>query len=104
MPIKSKNYAGEAMTLVLEDDGQPVEAGMILTSGRGERYRVTGGRAPHKPGSTGKVWCQGVDQAGDNSTIEFYPGVVKAMWMTDAALAAIQAEIDKANEDDAMPR
>jgi len=101
--IRSKNYDGEPMTLVLEGEGQPVEQGMILTSFRGERFRVTDGRAPHKPGSTGRVYCVAVDDQADGPSSEFYPGVIKAMWMHDSALAAMQGAMAKAEEEEALP-
>lgn len=40
---------------------------------RGRVDTIVGGRAPHKPGSTGRVWC--ADGA------EFFPGVFGMQWV-----------------------
>ena len=44
-----------------------------MRSFRGESYVITGGRPPHKPESTGKVWTS------DNG--EYYPGVFGLRWV-----------------------
>lgn len=56
-PITSKNYANEAMTLVDEDTFAPICTGDLRITSRNQTYHVTGGRAPHKESSSGKVWC-----------------------------------------------
>jgi hypothetical protein len=56
-PITSQNYAGQTMTLVDATTLQPINEGDVRTTSRGDNYAVTGGRAPHKPESSGKVWC-----------------------------------------------
>lgn len=67
--------------LVHEKTGQPVQKGEIVESFRGERYRVTGGSAPHHAGSTGRVWLQREGVEPDKiGAIEFYPGVVGLKW------------------------
>lgn len=55
-PITSTNYAGETMTLVDAVTLQPISEGEVRLASRHEDYVVRGGRAPHKPESTGKVW------------------------------------------------
>lgn len=67
--------------------GQPVFEGTKLTCSRGEVYVVTGGRPPHKPGSTGRVWVHGVGK-GDISTREYFPSVVDCAWVRQDASAA----------------
>jgi hypothetical protein len=67
--ITSTNYAGRTCTLT--HNGQPVQPGEILESFRGDQYRITGGRAPHHPASTGKVWTDGG---------EFFPSVFDCKW------------------------
>ena len=52
---------------------EPVLKGSIAISYRGERHTITGGRAPHKPGSTGRVEC------ADGR--EYYPGVFDMKWV-----------------------
>jgi hypothetical protein len=67
--ITSTDYAGRACTLTY--NGQPVTAGEILEDFRGDQARVTGGQAPHKPSSTGKIYTD----AG-----HYYPSVFKCQW------------------------
>jgi hypothetical protein len=55
--ITSKNYNDELMTLVDATTLLPIHRGDMRNTSRGERYVVTGGRAPHKPESSGKIWC-----------------------------------------------
>lgn len=75
MAIVSTNYAGVPMILADEKSGRWIETGDTVVTFRGDAYVCVGGRAPHKPGSTGKVWCR----RGGSET-EFYPGVVGAVW------------------------
>jgi len=84
--IKSKDYANEEMTLVDEATFTPIKEGDTRTLRDGELHKVTGGRAPHKPGSTGKVWTTAI--SNDGWTGEYYPGVIGARWMHDSTLAA----------------
>lgn len=87
--ITSKNYDGEAMTLVDEATFQPIMEGDVRASRDGETHRVVGGRAPHKPESSGKVWVRNpLAKKGDHSSFEFYPSVIKAKWTHDATLKA----------------
>lgn len=67
--------------------GQPVLEGARLAGARGEVYEITGGRPPHKPGSTGRVWVHGVGE-GERSTREYFPSVVDCAWVRQDALAA----------------
>lgn len=54
-------------------DGTPVCIGDKLTTHRGETYTITGGRPPHKPSSTGRVWVEGGG--------EFFPTVFDLTWV-----------------------
>ena len=67
--IQSTDHAGRACTLTY--NGQPVRAGEILEDFRGNQSRVTGGQAPHKPSSTGKIYTD----AGN-----YYPSVFSCQW------------------------
>jgi hypothetical protein len=67
--ITSTDYAGKACTLTR--NGQPVKPGQTLKDFRGDPYRIDGGRAPHHPASTGKVWTSGG---------EFFPSVFGCKW------------------------
>ena len=55
------------------DAAEPVLKNAKAASFRGEVHTITGGRAPHKPGSTGKVWTS--DEG------EYYPGVFDMKWV-----------------------
>lgn len=74
--ISSKNYAGEDCVLVCQKTGKIILKGETRESFRGEIATVTGGRAPHKPYSEGKVYVTGLGVGG-----EFYPSVVFAEWV-----------------------
>lgn len=67
--IQSTDHAGRACTLT--HNGQPVRPGEILEDFRGNHARVTGGQAPHKPSSTGKIYTD----AG-----QYYPSVFDCQW------------------------
>lgn len=55
------------------DLAEPVLKGSTAISYRGHAAVIIGGRAPHKPGSTGKVWT------ADGR--EYYPGVFDMKWV-----------------------
>ena len=70
LPIISAGFDGN---YVLCDEATKARIGTGTTrNGFRGNYRIDGGRAPHKPGSTGKVWT---DKG------EFFPGVVNAVWL-----------------------
>lgn len=76
--ILSNNYADQTMILVLDDDScTPVLKGEVHGTSRGEEVIVTGGRSPHKPSSTGKIWVK----YKDGYTLEYYPSVIGARWV-----------------------
>ena len=64
----------ELKTLVRTDNKQPVRMGETVQDFRGESYTISGGRAPHKPASTGRVWVQEVSQ-------EYFPAVFGLEWV-----------------------
>lgn len=69
--------------LVNELDGELVPPGSLVRDRDGVRLaRITGGRAPHKPSSTGRVWIQPEDpKAGfGNGSCEFFPSVFGLCW------------------------
>ena len=68
--ITSKDYTGALCKLL--HNGRVISPGEQVETFRGTLVTVTGGRAPQKPGSTGKVWTD----AG-----EYFPGVVNAEWV-----------------------
>jgi hypothetical protein len=67
--ITSTDHAGQVCTLT--HNGQPVSAGEILEDFRGEKHRVTGGQAPHKASSSGKIYTD----SGN-----YYPTVFNCKW------------------------
>lgn len=70
--IQSTDYRGRICTLT--HNGQPVKTGEILEDFRGDQFRVTGGQAPHKPSSTGRIYTD----AG-----HYYPTVFNCKWTTN---------------------
>jgi hypothetical protein len=57
--------------ILLHEGGEHVLEGSTVTSFRGEQYTITGGRPPHKPESTGRVYTSGG---------EFFPSVFNLVW------------------------
>jgi hypothetical protein len=72
--INNVGYDGK-LWLLLHEDGNERGAyeGETVRCFRGEDAVLTGGRPPHKPGSTGKVWTE----AGG----EYYPSVFGLRWV-----------------------
>lgn len=71
--ILSTGYDGKRWLLIDSVTQKSVKPKESVTSFRGEREVITGGRAPHKPGSTGRVWT--------NSGGEYYPSVFCLEWI-----------------------
>ena len=67
--ITSTDHANRICTLTY--NGQPIKLGEILEDFRGNYYRVTGGQAPHKPSSSGKIYTDGGN---------YYPAVFGCQW------------------------
>lgn len=61
-------------TLVNSETREPVRIGDKVKSFRGETCTVTGGTAPHKPASTGRVHVQEYSQ-------EYFPSVFGLQWV-----------------------
>lgn len=76
--IKSVDYLGVERVLIYSDNGMPVKENAVATTFRGERVRIGGARAPHKPGSTGKVY---VYYEGASDLLSLYPGVLGMAWL-----------------------
>ena len=75
-------------------DGTPVCVGETLTTHRDETYVIEGGRPPHKPSSTGRVWVEGGG--------EFFPTVFNIKWVEKKAIVTLSEvrigrELDMAN-------
>ena len=57
------------------EDGKPVCVGDTIVCRRGDTYTINGGRPPHKPSSTGRVWTA--------NGSEFFPTVFDLRWVQD---------------------
>ena len=68
----------DGMILVFIKSHQPVQHGDVVTLSRGEIVTVTGGRPPHTPASTGRVYVRG----DTGATSEYFPNVIDAKWVT----------------------
>jgi hypothetical protein len=77
-PITSVDYAGRTCALHTSG-GTAVGKGFVALSFRGERWVITGGRAPHKESSSGKVWA--MPYPGGYPESEFFPGVFDLVWV-----------------------
>lgn len=71
LPITSTGWDGSNWTLVDEATEARIGQGVTRKGFRGD-YRIDGGKAPHKAGSTGRVWT---DKG------EFFPSVVDCKWV-----------------------
>jgi len=83
-PITSIDYAGRTCALRTAS-GTAVGQGFVALSHRGERWVITGGTAPHKPSSSGKVYAKLYAPASpdisDAHEHEFFPGVFDLVWV-----------------------
>ena len=87
--MEIKNEAGQRW--VLQDEhGQSVPTGTFLKSNRdeqaGRRFELQGGRPPHKPSSTGRVYGKwsAIDDNVDvilGANSEYYPQVFNLAWV-----------------------
>ena len=83
-PITSVDYAGRTCAL-RTSGGTAVGQGFVALSFRGERWVITGGRAPHKESSSGRVYAKLYAPASpdisDAHEHEFFPGVFDLVWV-----------------------
>lgn len=66
------------MWKLVDGTGQQIFWGTQVVTFRGERCVLTGGRPPHKPASTGRVYVRFPGATGD---AEFFPSVVGLEWI-----------------------
>ena len=64
--------------LVHQNTGAPVYYEDIIRDFRGDEHVITGGRSPHKPSSTGRVYTA--------RSREFFPTVFKLIWVEGGTL------------------
>lgn len=84
MPINSTNYEGVLCHLCDSATKRPIYSGdEIITKSLHERVEITGGCAPHKPSSEGKVWIRPLDDKPRNGTgeREVFTSVCGAEWV-----------------------
>lgn len=68
---KGKAIKAKGWELIHESTGNPVREGEIIPDFRGDTLTVSGGKPPHKQGSTGRIYT---DQG------QFFPGVCNLKW------------------------
>lgn len=66
--------------VLINSDGNEVEAGDTVISFRGEEFTVAEsiGRPPHKPSSTGRIHTK-----FGNSRMEYFPSVFNCKWVEE---------------------
>jgi hypothetical protein len=83
-PITSTDYAGRTCALRTAS-GTAVSQGFVALSFRGERWVITGGRAPHKESSSGRVYAMlyapASPDVSDVHESQFFPGVFDLVWV-----------------------
>ncbi len=84
-PITSIDYAGRTCVLrTAGGNGTTVGQGFVALSHRGERWLIVGGRAPHKPSSSGRVYATPYPASPDVFDVhesQFFPGVFDLVWV-----------------------
>lgn len=68
--------------ILIDTNGQPVHEGQKVQDFRGDTHTIKGGRPPHTPASTGRVWFV-------ETTQELYPSVVDLKWVESEEYEAI---------------
>lgn len=66
------------MQLVYENTTSPVQVGDIVHI-KNKSYYIQAIIEPHKPSSTGRVWCKSMCERG--YTQEWFPSVIGAKWI-----------------------
>jgi hypothetical protein len=107
--IKSTRWDGVSCILVDKETREVARKGTVVDH-RGDEWQLTGGRAPHNPGSSGYVWVEQEYMGGDDvQTIrrEFYASVFDLEWapanhndvVTEDRLLRARAIMDRAIND-----
>lgn len=81
MAIQQLAYDNQPRILVSKETGEPIQFDdeVIVDTEEG-RVTVTGGYAPHKPGSTGRVHVRIQTESGGDYHREWFPSVIGAEW------------------------
>lgn len=81
--ITGLGYDNQPWVLVDADTGEIAGRDLRVVSAHGEEVMLIGGRPPHKPSSSGKVWIsydQDVEYEYMDGSTEFYPSVFGLRW------------------------
>jgi hypothetical protein len=85
MKIKSIRHDGVTCILCDAATRKPLEQNSEVTSFRGEKMRVTGGTAPHKPGSQGYIHVLHIDEdVFDAISHVLYVVAFNAVWLGES--------------------
>lgn len=68
-----REITSNGFRLVHETTGAPVYFEDIIRDFRGDEHVITGGKSPHKPSSTGRVYTA--------RNREFFPTVFRLIWV-----------------------
>ena len=77
--MRSKNWEDKECKLVSRETGEELNINDVVITGRGDVFKIQGGRAPHKPSSTGRVYVTNVEEDWKG---EYFPTVIDACWVT----------------------
>ena len=66
------------MQLVYSCNKEPVQTGDVVHV-QNQAYYIENIVEPHKPGSTGRVWCRSMDE--EKYFHEWFPSVIDAEWI-----------------------
>jgi hypothetical protein len=66
------------MQLIYSKSGKPVQVGDVVHVKR-KPYTIQSITPPHKPSSTGRVWC--ISMCDNRYSLEWFPGVINAEWV-----------------------
>lgn len=75
--LAEKGWDGRYVLVKNDVGAAPVTEGAKLVTLKGDHYTLSGGEAPHKAGSTGKIY---VLKEGATSESSFFPSVCGLRW------------------------
>lgn len=81
-------FKTDEWVLIDMDDLLEVSVNEIVETFRGEEVMLTGGRPPHKPSSSGRIY---VDHVNQGYSSEFFPSVCNLKWIRREAYDGHQA-------------
>lgn len=70
--------------LVHTSNNEPVDVAVPHQSGKDQLLMIVNGAAPHKPGSTGRIYCQNATAVGLPGTeASYFPMVCDMKWLPE---------------------